>query len=111
MGDRAGRVGFLVPNRVIQLEGLVGAPDLLHAIAARANLLDVLRARGVRYYIGTRMDESAGCFLGEEPKIMQSGAASPRMTGRFCSAPVLRQVDNRGVVTMIFDVAAEGPKR
>jgi hypothetical protein len=111
MGDRAGRVGFLVPNRVIQLEGLVGAPDLLHAIAARANLLDVLRARGVRYYIGTRMDESAGCFLGEEPKIMQSGAASPRMTGRFCSAPVLRHVDNRGVVTMIFDVAAEGPKR
>lgn len=111
MGDRGGRVGFLVPNRVIQLEGLVGAPDLLRAIGGREDLLDVLRARGVRYYVGTHMAQSAGCFLGEEPKLMQSGPESPRMTARFCGAPVLRHRDNRGVETLIFEIAAEVPKR
>jgi hypothetical protein len=111
MGDRAGRVGFLVPHRVLQLEGLVGSRDFLESIRAQSDLVAVLRERGVRYYVGTQMERIGSCHVGEEPKPAQAGAKSPRMTGRFCAEPVLRHVDNLGVVTLVFDVAAEAAKR
>lgn len=107
MGDRAARLGFLLPNRVTQLEGLVGTRDFLRAIRDGADLLETLRAQDVRYYVGTRMPRVDGCYLAEEPKTMQAGPHSPRLTGRFCSAPVFRHRDNTGVETLIFDVAAE----
>ena len=107
MGDRAARVGFLLPNRVEQLEGLVGSPDLLQPIREQADLIATLRERGIRYYVGTRMPEDGRCHIGEEPKAIQAGPRSPRMSGRFCSEPVLRHVDNQGVTTLIFDVRAE----
>lgn len=107
MGDRAARVGFLLPNRVLQLEGLVGTRDFLRAIRDRADLIETLRAQDVRYYVGTRMPSAAGCHVAEEPKAMQAGPHSPRLTGRFCGAPVLRHRDNQDVETLIFDVAAE----
>jgi hypothetical protein len=107
MGDRAGRVGFLVPNRVLQLEGLVGTREFLANIRDQADLLDVLRRHGVRYYIGTRMPEEGGCHTALEPKTKQAGAKSPRMTGRFCADPVFRHVDLDGVTTLIFDVSRE----
>ena len=105
------RVHEVAATRTEQLEGLVGTPDQLRAIREQADLVATLRERGVRYYVGTRMTSDGECLVAEEPKAIQAGAKSPRLTGRFCAKPVFRYVDNRGVATLIFNVAAETPKR
>ena len=69
------------------VEGLVMDKRFLENIREERNLLDVLRAYGVRYYVSTNAEPSAnGCFDLSEPKV--AGPRSPRMRATLCKAPV-----------------------
>ena len=86
MGDRAGRVGYLVHQPMIQLEGLVMDRTFLGYIQRQVPLRTVLDAYGVRYYIATETAPYSGCFKAVEP--YQAGPDSPHMLGEFCEKPV-----------------------
>jgi hypothetical protein len=59
----------------------------LENIREERNLLDVLRAYRVRYYVSTNALSSAnGCFDLSEPKV--AGPRSPHMRATLCKAPV-----------------------
>src|SRR5262249_43830850 len=62
MGDRAGAFGFLTDQPVVQLEGLVGDPALIASIRARRPLLEELAARGIDYYVGSRLGRAGECW-------------------------------------------------
>jgi hypothetical protein len=86
MGDRAGRVGYLLNRPIIQLEGLVMDRTFLGYIQRRIPLRTVLDAYSVRYYIGTSNTPYSGCFEADEP--YQAGPDSPHMRGEFCEKPI-----------------------
>ncbi len=109
MGDRAGAFAFLTDRQVVQLEGLVGDDALLAAIGARRSLLEELAARGIDYYVGTRMPRVDDCWLAEEPRPMQSGERSPSMASFLCEPPVLRHVDPTNVETLVFRLRPPQP--
>ena len=103
MGDRAGMIAWLLPDPLVQTEGLVMDRSFLKHIQRQDALLPVLRSYGVRYYIA---DDWAGgsliqgqCFVAQEPA--EAGPESPRMRATLCDAPRLR-VTNNQVTTMIF---------
>jgi hypothetical protein len=102
MGDRAGTMAFLINQPVFQLEGIVGDRPMLAAIKARTNLLELLQAHHVDYYIGTKMTQNGNCWLGREPKPHQAGTLSPAMTGRFCGNPMFSFTDREGITTQVF---------
>jgi hypothetical protein len=104
MGDRAGTMAFLIKRPVFQLEGIVGDRSLLDAIRDKADLVALLRAHDVDYYIGTRMVRDGNCWVGQEPKPHQAGKLSPAMTGRFCGEPLVTTTDRDGTVTQVFTV-------
>jgi hypothetical protein len=87
MGDAAGTPAVVMGQPIVQLEGLVMDNRFLENIREERNLLDVLRAYGVRYYVSTNAEPSAnGCFDLSEPKV--AGPRSPRMRATLCKAPV-----------------------
>jgi hypothetical protein len=87
MGDAAGTPGAVIGQPVVQLEGLVMDQKFLENIREERNLLDVLRAYRVRYYVSTNALSSAnGCFDLSEPKV--AGPRSPHMRATLCKAPV-----------------------
>jgi hypothetical protein len=87
MGDAAGTPAVVMGQPVVQLEGLVMDKKFLENIREERNLLDVLRAYRVRYYVATNATSSAnGCFDLSEPKV--AGPRSPRMRARLCRAPL-----------------------
>jgi hypothetical protein len=99
MGDRAGIVGYLLEDGVLQMEGLEEDRALLRDIAAQRNLVEVLQERDVEYYVATNPGRQNGCYEWCEPA--QAGPSAPHMRASWCHEPVFRfQVG--GVVTMVF---------
>lgn len=98
MGDRAGMVGFLLPESLLQLEGLMEDRAFLEHIRKRRDLAQVLHEYGIDYYASSAVVPDGDCYKTTEP--WQAGPASPRMVGRFCQQPVLIYSDpyNRTVV-------------
>ena len=51
MGDRAGLTAFITGRPFLQTEGLAADQAMVDSIAASADLLNVLRKYGIRYYV------------------------------------------------------------
>jgi uncharacterized membrane protein YeaQ/YmgE (transglycosylase-associated protein family) len=101
MGDRSGRVGYLIHSPMVHLEGLVMDRPFLNYIKDEAPLRKVLSAYHVRYYIATSNRPYTGCFEAVEPA--QAGDLSAHMHGEFCETPVFRYM-RLGRETLIFDL-------
>jgi hypothetical protein len=87
MGDRAGIVGFLLPQPMLQLEGLMGDKTFLDRIRAREGLLELMRDYNVAYYIARDPKPDGACWLITEP--FQAGVNSAHMNARLCAQPLL----------------------
>ncbi len=101
MGDRAGRVAYLLPNPVVQTEGLMMDRGYLDYIRRQTPLRDVLAHYNVRYYVATAYDPFTGCFQSNEPA--KAGPHSAHMRGEFCEKPEATFTHN-GIETLIFDL-------
>jgi len=104
MGDRAGRVGYLIPNPVIQTEGLMMDRDYLRYVERQTPLREILARYNVRYYIATAYEPYSGCFQAVEPA--KAGPSSAKMRAVFCRPAEAVYLHN-GVETLIFDLAKE----
>jgi hypothetical protein len=102
MGDRAGMVGYLLPDPLVQTEGLVMDRDFLDVVKQRTPLRDALKKYGVRYYISVATKPYAGCYLASEP--YEAGPASPHMVAEFCEPPVAEFTDTDGLKTLIYQM-------
>jgi hypothetical protein len=109
MGDRAGMVGYLLGDPLVQTEGLMMDPGYLLHIRHEDDLLATLRRYGVRYYIvserlepsGFDKQHDGGCFLAEEPYV--TGHSSLRMRAALCGPPVASIV-TESVINHIYDL-------
>lgn len=102
MGDRAGAVGYLSKQPLVQMEGLMEDSAFLEFISTGKNVKDALNAYHVRYYITTGATvDNAGCYATREPA--QAGADSAAMRTLICQAPVAK-FEHRGFVNLIFDM-------
>ncbi len=101
MGDRAGMVGYLNDQPVVQLEGLMMDGEFLGHIRRQDPLRDVLKDYKVDYYVGFSQK------LSPDWKPAQAGPSSPTMRGEFCEQPIWTLVQKSGE-TMIFDVRGDG---
>jgi hypothetical protein len=86
MGDRSGMVGYLLPNPLVQTEGLVMDRPFLTFIQHQVPLADALAPYHVAYYIASSRAPIAGCFHALEP--VQAGPTSPKMSAEICQTPV-----------------------
>ena len=86
MGDCAGASGYVVPQPIVQTEGLVMDAAFLNNIRKQRDLRDVLQSYNVSYYVTLRATQVNGCFHVEEPA--QGGPDSPRMRTTLCQSPV-----------------------
>lgn len=105
MGDRAGRVGYMLPDPLIQLEGLVMDRDYLANLQQQLPLREVLAKYHVRYYIATEYNKGSagtGCFKAVEPYM--AGPHCPHLRDIFCETPVAVFPDPHKR-TIIFDLA------
>jgi hypothetical protein len=103
MGDRAGFVSYLLPYPLVQLEGLVMDEMFLEKIRERQDLITVLQAYGVKYYIATNPRRLGPCYEFVEPSA--AGPASPKMRGELCRGPLMA-LTHQGFEADIFDVSA-----
>ncbi len=101
MGDRAGRVGYLLPDPVIQTEGLMMDREYLEYVRRQRPLRETLAHYKVRYYIATAYQPFTGCFMANEPA--KAGPNSAHMRSEFCEQPQASYVHD-GVETLIFDL-------
>jgi hypothetical protein len=102
MGDRAGYVGSALPNRVIQLEGLVMDRQFLETMRQATSLRPVLDHYGVNYYITTNpIAYGASCYLTWEPA--QSKGDSVRVRNDICDKIVFEYLRD-GFRTVVFEV-------
>ena len=101
MGDRAGRVAYLIPDPVVQTEGLMMDRNYLTYIEREAPLKETLAHYRVRYYIATAYVPFSGCFNAVEPA--KAGPDSKKMRDTFCEPPVASYV-HEGVETLIYDL-------
>ena len=102
MGDLAGAAGFFVPYPMVQTEGLVMDPAFLEKIRGQEDLIGVLRAYGVRYYVSSvdsKRDEP--CFEAVEP--IRAGPTSAHMRAEFCGQPLL-EYDVSWWRTRVYDL-------
>ena len=104
MGDRAGMVGYLIHQPLVQLEGLMMDKPFLENIRHQRNVVDTLRAYGVRYYIASNPQPSHGCFSVREP--IQAGPTSSAMHGTLCRKPVY-QFAYGDFHTYVFDMQSK----
>ncbi len=102
MGDRAGKVGYLMRSPVVQLEGLVMDKAYLGFMKRSAPLNEVLRHYKADYYVGSSHEPFDRCFTAVEP--YQSGDRSPKVVGEFCERPVARFTFG-GVETLVYKVS------
>jgi hypothetical protein len=103
MGDRAGIVGFRLKDRLVQLEGLVMDPKYLANIQQERDLIGVLKAYGVNYYIATNPRKDEAGYVCAEPR--QGGPSVRRMTAEFKQEPVYEyDVKADDVHTKIFKI-------
>lgn len=86
MGDRAGIVGYVLDQPVMQLEGLVQNLEFLRDIKRGNDLVAVLQKHGVDYYVARDPEPENGCYRVSEP--FQAGPESPRMNALICDEPV-----------------------
>lgn len=105
MGDRAGTVGYYLPDPLVQIEGLMMDKAFLENMRTQRNLLDVLREYHVRYFIATNPVPQGSCLLVREPA--QGGADAPKMQGVFCSAPVHTYKNTSDHRNVVFDMSRE----
>ena len=101
MGDRAGRVAYLIHVPVIQTEGLMMDRPYLEFIKKQMPLREVLARYGVRYYVATAYEIYSGCFEAAEPA--KAGPKSAHMRAEFCEAPKAR-FEHEGIQTLLFDL-------
>ena len=108
MGDRAGLVAYLLPEPLVQTEGLTMDRRFLGLVRRRTPLLTALRQYGVRYYVATVYDpaedpanRSGGCFHAVEP--WQAGADSPHMRATLCQPPAARFTGGE-FPTLVYDL-------
>ncbi len=101
MGDRAGRVGYLLHDPVVQTEGLMMDRSYLDFVRHQTPLRQTLAAYHVRYYVGTAYTPFTGCFHAAEPA--KSGPTSARMRADFCEPPVATYTHD-GIETLIYDL-------
>jgi hypothetical protein len=102
MGDRSGMVGYLLPQPLVQTEGLMMDRAFLTNIEHSTPLREALSRYNVRYYIATTYPPYAtGCIHVAEP--YQAGTASPHMTAEFCEPPVA-VFEQSNVRTAIYDL-------
>ena len=106
MGDRSGLVAYLLPDPVVQTEGLTMDPAFLNLIRTETPLLTALRQSGVRYYVATvylpAHTPVPTCLPVAEP--FQAGPSSPHMTATLCARPVARFL-NGEFPTLVYDLA------
>ncbi len=107
MGDRAGRVAYLMPNPILQTEGLMMDRPYLDLLQQQLPLRDVLAKYNVRYYVGTAYDPFSGCFEAIEPA--KAGPHSAHLHAEFCEQPQATFFHN-GVETLIFNMGAGAPR-
>jgi hypothetical protein len=101
MGDRAGRVGYLISDSVIQTEGLMMDREYLEYVRRQTPLLDTLAHYNVRYYVATAYQPYTGCFEAIEPA--KAGPESAHMRAELCEPP-LAVFSHEGIQTLIFDL-------
>ena len=101
MGDRAGRVAYLIPDPIIQTEGLMMDRPYLDFIRRQTPLRETLAHYNVRYYIGTAYEPFTGCFHANEPA--KAGPTSAHIRADFCNPPEATFLHD-GVETLIFDL-------
>jgi len=112
MGDRAGILGYLIPWRLIQMEGLVMDRRFLERRQAQEDLVQVQRDYNVDYYISTvprfapLLLDRDGCLKVTEPRRSLTARHSARLSGRFCEAPVFSFETRRGS-TRVWRVSQE----
>ncbi len=104
MGDRAGRVAYLLPNPVIQTEGLMMDRNFLYSIEDQLPLRDVLAAYNVNYYIATAYKPFTGCYEAQEPA--KAGEHSAHMRAEFCEPPLATFMHD-GIETLIFGLKSQ----
>ena len=102
MGDRAGRVAYLIDQPIVQTEGLMMDRDYLNYVAHQTPLRETLAHYNVRYYVATAYQPSTGCFEAAEPA--KAGPASAHMRAEFCAPPLATFLHN-GHRTLIFDLS------
>lgn len=102
MGDRAGRVAYLIDDPIVQTEGLMMDRDFLRLVANRTSLRDALAHYRVHYYIATAYEPYTGCFQAAEPA--KAGPESAHMQATFCEKPLATFVHD-GIGTLIFDLS------
>ena len=109
MGDRAGMVGYLLGEPLVQTEGLMMDPGYLLHIRHQDDLLATLRDYGVRYYIVSEQRQPSkfdkqrdgACFLAEEPYL--TGHAALHMRATLCGPPVA-DIVTPTVINHIYDL-------
>lgn len=102
MGDRSGMVGYLLPDPLVQTEGLVMDRDFLDLVKRQTPLREALKQYGVHYYISVATKPYAGCYRAAEP--YEAGPASPHMVAEFCEPPVAEYTDTDGLKTLVYDL-------
>lgn len=86
MGDRAGRIGYLSRQPMIQLEGLVMDKTYLETLRGQGMTLHgLLEKYGVDYYIVSVEKNASGCYDVVEPYF--GGAHTVKVKGEFCAEP------------------------
>jgi hypothetical protein len=101
MGDGAGAVGFLLPQSLVQLEGLMNDRAMMEDIRSQGRVIDSLRRQKADYYIYTLRPGDGRCVALREPA--QAGPRAPSMSQTVCKPPVF--ADTTGwISTVIWDV-------
>ena len=101
MGDRAGIVGYLTPQPLVQTEGLMMDRPFLEAMRHAVPLREALAPYNVRFYVATDYPPYAPCYHAAEP--FQAGPSSPHLTAEFCSPP-LAVFDQGDMRTAVYDL-------
>ena len=104
MGDRAGRVAYLIQDPVVQTEGLMMDRNYLSYIDRETPLRETLAHYNVRYYVATAYEPYSGCFSAVEPA--KAGPSSHKMRATFCEEPQARYVHD-GIQTLIYDLGQQ----
>jgi hypothetical protein len=89
MGDCAGSAAYLLPDPVLQTEGLVGDRAFLDHVRKRLPLRAVLEMYAIDYYAVVGAEAQGGCYALREPAM--AGPASATMTGRVCSEALMHR--------------------
>ena len=101
MGDRAGRVAWLIPDPIVQTEGLMMDRTYLDFVKHQTPLRETLAHYNVRYYVATAYTPFSGCFQASEPA--KAGPSSAHMRAQFCEAPQASFLHD-GIQTLIYDL-------